>query len=343
MQIPSEKIPYRSLNSYLLETFGEKVYKLALDGGFSCPNRDGTLGSRGCSFCAGGSGAFSVPVGDNVFEAIEEAKYLLAEKSRARHFIAYFQSYTGTYAPMERLRSLYGKVLEHPDIVALSVGTRPDCLPEESLDLLGELNRKKPVWVELGLQTVHEKTAEAIRRGYPLEVYDRAVRELKSRGITVITHMILGLPGESPEQMAETAAYIGRSGADGIKLQLLHVLEGTDLAEDYREGKLHVPDLAEYLEWLKLCVSQLPPDMVIHRLTGDGAKRDLLAPLWSADKKRVLNAISRVFEARPGYVLPTDKRACRKRSYHGNAQSGRSDPLGAADERSAGKGSGDCP
>lgn len=286
---------YRSLNAALREQFGEKVYKLALDGGFTCPTRDGTLDARGCIFCAGGSGAFAEPVGTDVHAAIERAKKRVAEKG-GKKFIAYFQSYTGTYAPLERLRALYTETLAHPDVVALSIGTRPDCLPDEVVALLRELNHFKPVWVELGLQTIHEATADYIRRGYPLPVFDDAVRRLRGAGITVIVHMIVGLPGETPEMMVETARYIGQSGADGIKFQLLHVLEGTDLAEDYRKGRFSVLSLEEYIRVLENCVEAIPADMVIHRLTGDGAKRDLIAPKWSADKKHVLCAINEAFE-----------------------------------------------
>ncbi len=297
MAAETEKMTYRSLNSYLKERFGEKVYKLALDGGFTCPNRDGRIGSGGCIFCSGGSGAFSVPVGEAVFGAIGNAKAIVAPKTKAKKYVAYYQSYTGTYAPVERLRKLYGETLSHPDVAALSIGTRPDCLPLPVLELLEELNRIKPVWVELGLQTVHPSTAEYVRRGYPLPVFDEAVRELKARGITVVVHVILGLPGETPEMMAETAEYVGRSGADGIKLQLLHVLKGTDLEKDYLMGKVPLPTLEEYIDLLRLCLKRLPPEMVVHRLTGDGDKRELLAPLWSADKKRVLNALNSAFTA----------------------------------------------
>lgn len=288
-------IRYRSLNAYLRERFGEKVYKLALDGGFTCPTRDGTLDTRGCIFCAGGSGAFTVPVGNNVHAAIEQAKKLVADKG-GKKYVAYYQSYTGTYAPIERLRALYTETLSHPDVVALSIGTRPDCLPDESVALLGKLNAVKPVWVELGLQTVHEDTARYIRRGYPLSVFDDAVRRLHAADLEVVVHMILGLPGETPEMMVQTAQYIGQSGAEGIKFQLLHVLEGTDLADEYRNGRFPVLSREEYIRVLEACVESVPPGVVIHRLTGDGSKRELIAPLWSADKKQVLNAISRAFE-----------------------------------------------
>ena len=291
---------YRSLNSRLREQFGDKVYKLALDGGFTCPTRDGTKGTGGCIFCAGGSGDFSVPVGENVEEAIETAKSVVAGKGAGK-YIAYFQSYTGTYAPAERLRNLYSRAIRHADVAALSIGTRPDCLGPEVLDLLAELNAVKPVWVELGLQTIHPETAEYIRRGYPLEVFDEAVGNLLEKGITVVVHMIIGLPGETPEMMRQTAEYIGKSGAQGIKFQLLHVPEGTDLARDYRAGKFRALELEEYIGILESCIESIPPEMTVHRLTGDGAKRSLIAPLWSADKKRVLNEISRAFD-RDGLV-----------------------------------------
>lgn len=286
---------YRSLNSWLRENYGEKVYKLALDGGFTCPTWDGTKGEKGCIFCAGGSGDFSIPVSNNVAEAIEMAKSVVAGKG-AEKYIAYFQSYTGTYAPVERLRALYAQTVDHPDIVALSIGTRPDCLENEVLELLSELNEEKSVWVELGLQTIHPATAEYIRREYPLEVFDDAVTRLLERNLTVIVHMIIGLPGETPEMMRQTAEYIGRSGVQGIKFQLLHVLEGTDLAKDYRDGKFQTLSLEEYIRILESCIESIPPEMVVHRLTGDGAKRSLIAPIWSGDKKRVLNEIIAAFD-----------------------------------------------
>ena len=286
---------YRSLNAELLEKFGEKLYKLALDGGFTCPNRDGTLGSRGCIFCLGGSGAFAEKPRESVTEQIERAKARVEKKNPGGKYIAYFQSYTNTYGSPEKLERLFTEAISHPDVAALSVGTRPDCLPKETVELLSRLNRIKPVWVELGLQTVHEKTAEYIRRGYPLSVYDDAVLRLKAAGLYVVTHMIIGLPGETPEMIYETAEHIGKSGADGIKLQLLHVLKGTDLEHDWREGKFETLSMEEYIEILEGCVRRLPPNMTIHRLTGDGDKKSLLGPLWSADKKRVLNAINEAF------------------------------------------------
>ena len=282
------------LSDYLKETFGCKVYKIALDGGFTCPVRDGTLDTRGCIFCsAGGSGEFASSRTLTVTDQIDAAKRRVAAKIKDGKYIAYFQAYTGTYAPVEKLEKLFTEAIYHPDIAALSVATRPDCLPEEVLDLLSRLNRIKPVWIELGLQTVHEETARYIRRGYDLPVYDRAVRELRQREIEVITHVILGLPGETKEDMLETVRYVVSSGATGIKLQLLHILKGTDLAKEYEAGKVRVLGEDEYLDILKDCVRLIPDSVVIHRLTGDGDKKLLIAPLWSADKKHVLNRIKK--------------------------------------------------
>ena len=266
-----------------------------MDGGFTCPNRDGTLGSRGCSFCLGGSGSFAEEKCSSVTEQIERAKRRVEKKNPSGRYIAYFQSYTGTYAPAERLNALFGEAIAHPDIAAISVGTRPDCLPPEVIELLARLNKIKPVWVELGLQTIHKKTAERIRRGYPLSVFDDAVKRCKASGLYTVVHMIIGLPGETPEMAAQTAAYIGKSGADGIKLQLLHVLRGTDLADEYAAGLFDVMSMEEYIAALEECVRQLPPQITIHRLTGDGDKKYLVAPLWSADKKRVLNEVNAAF------------------------------------------------
>lgn len=286
---------YRSLNACLREAFGCKVYKLALSAGCTCPNRDGTCGSRGCIFCSG-AGEFAAPSSLPVPEQLARAKALVAAKAGAdAKYIAYFQDYTNTYAPIGMLRPLFEAAVAPADVCALSIATRPDCLPPEILDLLAELRARKPVWVELGLQTIHKTSAQYIRRGYSLPVYDNAVRQLHDRGIDVIAHMILGLPGETPEMMVQTARYIGQSGADGIKLHLLHVLDGTDLAAEYRAGRVPVLSLDAYITILEACLRVLPRSVVIHRMTGDGAKRDLLAPLWSADKKRVLNEIRRRF------------------------------------------------
>lgn len=284
---------YTSINSELKKRFGTKVYKIALDGGFTCPNRDGTVGTGGCIFCSSGSNDFALPCDNGVQTAIDNAKLLVAGKAGNR-YIAYFQSYTGTYAPLAKLKKLYSEAISCEDIVAVSIGTRPDCLPDETIALLSSLNKIKPVWVELGLQTIHERTAAYIRRGYSLSVFDDAVRRLKAAGIEVIVHMIIGLPGETEEMTVQTAEYIARSGADGIKFQLLHVLSGTDLADDYAAGLFKTLSIEEYIHILSKCVEVIPPEMTVHRLTGDGAKRDLIAPLWSADKKRVLNAIRAV-------------------------------------------------
>ncbi len=283
---------YYSLNQYLKDTFGEKVYKLALDAGFTCPNRDGTLGTGGCIFCSGaGSGDFAECRNLSVTEQIARGKKRLEKKIKSGKYIAYFQAFTNTYAPVEKLRNVYEEALMQPDVVAISIATRPDCLPHDVIDLLAELNRIKPVWVELGLQTIHEKSAEYIRRGYPLVVYDDAVRRLKNARLTVITHIILGLPGETEEEMKQTVSYVGAGGADGIKLQLLHVIHGTDLEKEYLAGKFRTLELDEYVRLVADCLELLPKNMVIHRMTGDGDKRTLVAPMWSADKKRVLNAL----------------------------------------------------
>lgn len=284
---------WNSLNEDLRRRYGRKVYKLALSSGCSCPNRDGTLDTRGCIFCDG-AGAFA-ETGDIPAQLTAARRRVAAKAGKAPLFIAYFQSFTNTYAPAERLRGLYTAAMAPEDLVALSIATRPDCLPPEVLELLGELNRIKPVWVELGLQTIHPQSAAYIRRDYDLPVFDRAVRELKAAGITVVVHQILGLPGETEEMMAATARYIGASGGDGIKFHLLHVLRGTDLAADWEAGRVACLDLEAYIAALEACLRSIPREMVVHRLTGDGAKRDLLSPLWSGDKKRVLNAIRNAF------------------------------------------------
>ena len=287
---------YYSLNQYLTDTFGEKVYKLSIDLGLTCPNRDGTLDTRGCIFCLEGSSRFAAASG-SIHEKIEDAKKLIAKKTKAKKFIAYFQSYTNTYAPAEYLRRVFTEAISRPDICAISIGTRPDCLPDEILQLLGELNEIKPVWVELGLQTSKECTAEYIRRCYSNEVYSDSVSALRKRGIQVITHIILGLPGETTEDMLNSLDFAVRSGTNGIKLQILHVLRGTDLCADYEAGKFSVLSMEEYGEILKRCIERLPKDIVVHRLTGDAPKSHLVAPLWSADKKTVLNYINSIFSS----------------------------------------------
>lgn len=303
---------YRSASAEFRKRFGCKVYKLALSGGMSCPNRDGTKGERGCTFCLSGSGDFAEPLCDSVEAQLARAKRRVAFKASGAKYIAYFQSYTNTYAPAAYLRKLFSAAIAPAQIVALSVATRPDCLPDEVISLLRELNAVKPVTVELGLQTIHPQTAARIRRGYELSEYDSAVRRLKVAGIEVITHVILGLPGETAEMIEQTVRYVGKSGADGIKLQLLHILDGTDLADEWRAGKVPVLELSEYLELLGRCVEALPPQTVIHRLTGDGAKKSLLAPLWSADKKAVLAAVNRYFETHD----ITQGRTCDKETDH---------------------------
>jgi len=287
---------YNNLSDHLRQRFGCKVYKLAMEGGMTCPNRDGTLDTRGCIFCGrDGSGAFA-ETGDSVYAQIEAAKSRVAGKIKDGKYIAYFQSFTNTYAPVSYLEPLFRAAISHPDVAVLSIATRPDCLPEEVLALLEEMNQIKPVWVELGLQTIHGNTAKYIRRGYALPVYEQAVEELHKRGIEVITHVILGLPCESREMMLETVRYVGRY-TDGIKLQLLHVLRNTDLAKDYKNGLFKTLELEEYCTLIADCLRVLPPEVVIHRMTGDGAKKDLIAPLWSGDKKRVLNALNRTLRS----------------------------------------------
>lgn len=290
-------VGYYSLNQYLKDTFGCKVYRIAINGGFTCPNRDGSIGTGGCLFCSeGGSGDFAQDPGLSITEQIEKGKERVSAKIQNGKYIAYFQAFTNTYAPVERLRKLYTEALDHPDIVALSIATRPDCLPDDVLDLLKELNQVKPIWVELGLQTIHERTAGYIRRGYPLSVYDKAVDELKKRGIEVITHVILGLPGETKQDMAETVRYVVGGGINGIKLQLLHVLKGTDLEKEYLAGRVKVMSEDEYIALVTDLIKMIPSDIVIHRMTGDGAKKDLIAPLWSADKKHVLNRLKQYLQ-----------------------------------------------
>lgn len=287
---------YTTLNNYLKEIFGEKVYKIALNGGFTCPNRDGKIGTRGCIFCSkGGSGDFAESPDLTITEQIDNGKKRLEKKIKNGKYIAYFQAFTNTYAPVEKLRAIYTEAIIHPDIVALSIGTRPDCLGDDVLALLDELNKIKPIFVELGLQTINEDTAKYIRRGYTLEVYDKAVADLHKIGINVVTHIILGLPGESKNDMLKSVEYACKV-TDGIKLQLLHILKGTDLAKDYEQGKFEVLTLEQYTEIIKECVQIIPENVVIHRLTGDGAKKDLIAPLWSADKKTVLNTINRTLK-----------------------------------------------
>lgn len=334
--------PYYSLNQYLQEHFGEKIYKIALDGGFTCPNRDGTLGNRGCIFCsAGGSGDFSgarlsIPYRAEPDEArplvghlfrdarmgnpygaqpdgarpaeghvladirlqLEAGKNLLSKKYTGRRFIAYFQAFTNTYAPVEHLEKIYMSALSHPDTAVLSIATRPDCLSPDIVGLLKRLNTIKPVWIELGLQTIHEDTARFIRRGYTLDVFTDALFRLNEAGIDTIVHTILGLPGESEDDILETHRFLAQQPIQGIKLQLLHVLRGTDLDVLYRRRPFHILAQKEYADLIIRCIEILPPKMVIHRITGDGPKNILTAPLWSSHKKQVLNTIHHTFKTR---------------------------------------------
>ena len=286
---------YKSLNDHYHEFFGCKVYKLSIDAGFTCPNRDGTVGVGGCIFCSSdGGGEFAEKACSSIAQQLENAKKRVEKKCKSGKYIAYFQSFTNTYAPVEILRKRYLEALAPDYIVGLSIGTRPDCLADEIVDLLAELNQIKPVTVELGLQTIHPNSVEYIRRKYENSTYYNAIRSLKSAKIEVVTHIILGLPGETPEMMVQTTAAAVAAGTDGVKFHLLHVLEGTDLAKDYLAGKFQCMTMEEYGEVLKECLAVLPPEVVVHRITGDGAKRNLIAPLWSADKKRVLNYLNSV-------------------------------------------------
>lgn len=283
---------YKTLSSHYRQKFGCKVYKLAIDAGFTCPNRDGTVGYGGCIFCSGsGSGDFAEH-GSSITEQLKKAKERVAFKNNGGKYIAYFQSFTNTYAPADKLEQLYTEAMAPDEIVGLAIGTRPDCLPPETVALLSKLNQIKPISVELGLQTIHDESAKYIRRGYETSVYYDAVKRLKDAGLEVVTHIILGLPNETPEMMLETTNAAVSAGTDGIKFQLLHVLSGTDLAKDYEAGKFSCLAMPEYAEILKRCLSVVPNHIVIHRITGDGAKKDLVAPLWSADKKAVLKYLN---------------------------------------------------
>lgn len=284
---------YTSANAYFQARFGCKVYKLSLDAGFTCPNRDGTLGTGGCIFCSpDGGGEFAEGCCDSVAQQLERAKERVKSKISDGKFLAYFQAFTNTYAPVQKLERLYRQAIAPKDVVGLAIGTRPDCLPPETVALLEEINREKPVFVELGLQSTNPATVAYIRRGYDNEVYFDAVRRLKEAGIHVITHIIIGLPGEGEADAVETTRQAIAAGTDGVKFHLLHVLQNTDLAKDYAAGRFQCLSLEEYAHILKLCLLQVPPSVVVHRITGDGAKKDLIAPLWSGDKKRVLNYLN---------------------------------------------------
>lgn len=287
---------YYSLDYYLKEKFGEKTYKIALNGGMTCPNRDGTLDTRGCIFCsAGGSGEFAAPVCSSITEQINYAiKGIKKTKKVGNQFIAYFQAFTNTYAPVSYLEKIFTEALLHPNIVAVSIATRPDCLSDAILSLLQKLNQIKPVWIELGLQTIHEKTAKFIRRGYTLSVFENAVEKLSKLSIDIIVHIIIGLPGEEKTLLLQTICYLGKLPLQGVKLQLLHVLKDTDLA-DYL-GTFPILTLEEYVSLVILCLEYLPPSFVIHRITGDGPRNLLLAPVWSKQKFHVMNQINQTLK-----------------------------------------------
>ena len=290
---------YHSLNEHCKQTFGDKVYRLSLNAGCTCPNRDGSLSTGGCTFCSeGGSGDFAACYDVSISAQIAEAKTHIQQKTDCKKFIAYFQAYTNTYAPLSHLRRIYTEALSEPDVVALSIGTRCDCLSEEVLNLLEELSQIKPVWVELGLQTIHNETHAKLNTHTTVEQFDQAVSQLHARAIPVIAHVILGLPGETKEMMLETISHIAHLPIDGVKLQLLHILKGTTLAFEYETQPFPLFELEEYCDFVIDCLELLPPHMVIHRLTGDGPRKLLIAPLWSTDKKRVLNTINKRLKER---------------------------------------------
>ena len=285
---------YYSLDSYIKETFGEKLYKISLDGGMTCPNRDGTLDTRGCIFCsAGGSGDFASDRRLSIKEQLAQGKQLVSKKYAGSSYIAYFQAYTNTYASVSYLEKIFTEALDDEGVKVLSIATRPDCLSPEILALLFRLNQRKPVWIELGLQTIHETSARFIRRGYTLDVFEKAVYDLKKIGVSVIVHTILYLPNETEDMMLETISYLNKLPINGIKLQLLHILKGTDLAHLYEKSPFHLPTMDEYFILLGKLLSHLRPDIVVHRLTGDGPKSLLLAPLWTSNKRLVLNTMQK--------------------------------------------------
>lgn len=300
---------YHSLDFHLRQTFGEKVYKITLNGGMSCPNRDGHIGTGGCIFCSKkGSGDFAGEASLSITEQLARGKQALLSKRPVHSYIAYFQAFTNTYAPVDYLKKIFLEAIQDPEVKVLSIATRPDCLGSDVLKLLAHLNNIKPVWVELGLQTIHPESARFIRRGYDLKVFDQAVKSLRKAGITVIVHVILFLPGETQDMMLKTIHCLNRLDIQGVKLQLLHVLEGTDLAVLYRKKPFHVPDMEEYIRLLGKCVSQLRPDITIHRLTGDGPKEILIAPLWTGAKRTVLNRLNQYLK---------DENIWQGKEYHG--------------------------
>lgn len=297
--------PYYSLDAYCKNRFGSKVYKIALNAGLTCPNRDGTLDHRGCIFCsAGGSGEFAVKPMDSIATQLETGKSMFGKKKTGRLFIAYFQAFTNTYGSPDYLKQIYDEALSQPDIVGISIATRPDCLPDEVLNILISLKNKYPdkeIWVELGLQSIHDTTATYIRRGYPLTVFNDSVKKLKNAGLPVVVHLILGLPYETQEMILESINYLNHLSVFGIKLQLLHVLKGTDLAKEYLAGKFTTMSKDEYMSLLITCLKSLSPEIVIHRLTGDGPKEILIAPEWSLYKRDFFNSLHRVLKESGDY------------------------------------------
>ena len=288
---------YHTLNHFLREKFGEKVFKISLDGGFSCPNRDGTVGKGGCVFCsARGSGDFAGDRDFSISKQFDDVKTMMAHKWKSGKYIAYFQAYTNTYAPVDELRRKYNEAIEKEGVVALAIATRPDCLDEEVLDLLEEMNKKLYVWVELGLQTSNNETAKRINRGYMLETFDKAISDLKKRNIDTVVHAIFGLPGETKEDMFNTIDYIAHSGAMGIKIHLLHLMKHTALVKEYENGNLEFLSQEDYIDLITKSVSMLPEEMIVHRLTGDAPRNELIGPMWSLKKWEVLNAIDKAFE-----------------------------------------------
>lgn len=294
--------PYYALSEYYQLLFGEKVYKIALDANLTCPNRDGTLDTRGCIFCSsGGSGDFASASNLSIYDQIEEGKKLISKKTKGSKYIAYFQAFSNTYGDYDYLKKVYYEALNHPDIVGLAIATRPDCLDESILKLLSEMNQTKKLWVELGLQTIHEKTATWIRRGYKLDTFDNAVKQLNAYNIDIVVHLILGLPGETRSDILQTVDYVSSKPIQGIKLQLLHVLMDTDLAIQYEKTQFDILTLDQYADLVVDCIERIPKHIVIHRMTGDGPKYLLIAPIWSGNKKLVLNTIMDRFKSRDTY------------------------------------------
>lgn len=288
---------YYSLDYYLKENFNEKIYKISLNGGMTCPNRNGSIDSRGCIFCSsGGSGDFAQNPSLSITSQLENGKKLLCDKYPGHSYIAYFQAYTNTYAPVEYLREIFTQAIIYPDTKILSIATRPDCIDDSVLSLLSELNKIKPVWVELGLQTIHKSTSDFIRRGYELECFENTLTRLNDNNIDVIVHTILGLPNETKDNMLETIDYLAHKNIQGIKLQLLHILKETDLFSFYRDNPFYIMNLEEYCDLITCCIEHLPQNVVIHRITGDGPKALLIAPTWSLNKRKVLNSINHAFK-----------------------------------------------